>query len=224
MLIEEVDIPEITAQPLDRVRYLIQVSRKSQNGFAKLLGIDPSSLSKILSEKMPVTEAFMNRVAVNLNVSKEWLATGAGVPFERQGSDKPVQQGAPVYDIDVTAGCMPLSHMFTDAAILGYIDLPNINANCPVVRVSGNSMSPDIPDGSFIAVRPVRNTSIIAWGSTYVVELEDYRLVKVIRRCREDNSKIILHSINPDYDDMEVPRTDVLRLFLVETVVNYRSL
>ena len=65
---------------------------------------------------------------------------------------------------------------------------------------------------------------MIAWGLTYVVELEDYRLVKVIRKCKEDSTKIILHSLNPDYDDMEINRSAVLRLYLVESVVNYQSL
>ncbi len=226
MLIEEVHIPEISASPLDRVRYLLHVSRKPQSAFAKLLNIDPSTLSKTLAGKLPVTEAFINRVVVNLNVSKEWLAHGVGVPFERQGKDsgRDMHQGAPVYDIDVTAGCVPLSHMFTNASILGYIDLPNMNANCPVVKVTGNSMHPDIPDGAFIAIRPVRNTSIISWGSTYVVELEDYRMVKVLRRCREDNSKVILHSFNPDFDDIEVKREEILRMFVVEAILNYKLL
>lgn len=229
---EERNIPEISANTLDRLKYLYGISRKTQARFARLINIDPSSLSKILSGKMAITEPFVNRVVVNLGVSKSWLLTGRGVPFEKgdglviheEAAMTAVPKGAPVYDIDVTAGRIPLSSQFANAPVLGYIDLPNVNTDTPVVRVSGDSMCPRIPDGSYVAIRPIRDISLIAWGSTYVVELEDYRLVKVIRKCKEDAEKIILHSINPDYDDMEVKRSAVLRLYLVEAVVNYQSL
>lgn len=230
---ETSNIPEITAGPLDRLKYIYSLSRKTQARFAKLINIDPSSMSKILTGKMPITEPFINRVVVNLGVSKQWLLNGEGVPFEKntgaviEADDDPAalaRKGAPVYDIDVTAGCMPLSSRFTAAAILGYIDMPNLSPETPVVRVSGDSMLPRIPDGSYIAIRPIKDKDMIAWGSTYVVELEDYRLVKVIRKCKEDSTKIILHSLNPDYDDMEINRSAVLRLYLVESVVNYQSL
>lgn len=233
-ILEQINVPEITARPLDRLKYLLSLSRKSQARFAKLINIDPSSMSKILAGKMPLSEPFINRVVVNLGVSKRWLLTGEGVPFEKGGgliTDNPavpvaaeVPKGAPVYDIDVTAGCMPLGSQFASAPILGYIDLPNISAGSPVVRVSGDSMQPRIPDGSYIAIRPIKDSGLIVWGSTYVVELEDYRLVKVIRKCKEDSNKIILHSLNPDYDDIEVDRSAVLRLYIVESVVNYQIL
>jgi len=231
---EQVNIPEITAGPVDRLKYLHSISHKTQARFAKLINIDPASMSKVLTGKMPMTEAFVNRVVVNLGVSKKWLLTGEGVPFEKGNSmdmpdNTPAQaqihpKGAPVYDIDVTAGCLPLSSQFTRATVLGYIDMPNLNPGSPVVRVSGDSMQPRIPDGSYIAIRPIKDTSLIAWGATYVIELEDYRLVKIIRKCKNDNTKIILHSLNPDYDDIEVNREAVLRLYLVESVVNYQSL
>lgn len=233
-ILDQFNEPEITASPLDRLKYLRGVSRKSQAAFARLINIDPSSMSKVLAGKMPLTEPFINRVVVNLGVSKKWLLTGEGVPFEKGNGTiaeltaetvaETTPKGAPVYDIDVTAGCLPLSSQFAAAPILGYIDMPNLSPGSPVVRVSGDSMQPRIPDGAYIAIRPIKDTNLIAWGSTYVVELEDYRLVKVIRKCKEDSTKIILHSLNPDYDDIEVNRTAVLRLYLVESVVNYQSL
>jgi phage repressor protein C with HTH and peptisase S24 domain len=50
--------------------------------------------------------------------------------------------------------------------------------------------------------------------------MEDYRMVKYLRR-HSDNDKVILHSANPDYDDMEVSRKDIIGLYLVEAILNY---
>ena len=235
-MLDKLALPETTATTLERLKYLIKLSRKTQAGFSHLLGIDPSSTSKILSGRMPVTQSFINRVVVNLGVSKEWLEMGSGIPFPKAESTKIINagkpdlkltmtaKGAPVYDIDATAGCTPLSHMFTTENIIGYLDLPQVNPDHPVVRVSGNSMTPRIPDGSYIAIREIRDTSIIMWGAIYLVQLEDYRMVKYVRKHSDDKNKIILHSENPDYDDIEIERSAVLKLFIVEAIVNCQTL
>ena len=61
---------------------------------------------------------------------------------------------------------------------------------------------------------------MIFWGSVYVVVTEDYRMVKVVRR-HQNPDMVILHSVNPNYDDMDVPRSKILALYLVETILNY---
>lgn len=233
-LTNEMKMPGEKASVLERLRYLLHVSHRTQAQFARLINIDPSSMSKVLAGKMSVTEPFVNRVVVNLGVSKDWLLNGRGTPFAKGETVKDiaaeavtireVPKGAPVYDIDATAGVMPLSRQFAEEKIIGYLDIPGLDPRNPVIRVTGDSMQPAIPDGALISIRPINDPSIILWGSTYLIQLEDYRLVKVVRPCRSNPDNIILHSENPAYDDMEVPRTAVLRLFLVETVINCRYL
>ncbi len=48
----------------------------------------------------------------------------------------------------------------------------------------------------------------------------DFRVVKYVRR-NPDPAKVTLHSENPDYDDIEIDRTDIEGLYLVENVINY---
>ena len=220
-------------QIIERIKWLMQNSRRNQAQFGKLLGVDASNLSKILAGRLNLSEGFINRVVVNCGVDKEWLTEGNGVPYPRNAS-QPVRishgetamtaparpQGAPVYNIDVTAGCMPLSRMFTDERIIGYLNLPDVNPEYPVVRVTGDSMYPKMKDGAFISIRPISLRSPISWGQVYVVILEDYRFVKFIRR-HPDSRYVILHSANPEYDDMEIERDSILGLYLVEAVFDY---
>lgn len=230
--IDPVTEPDPSATKLDRLKYLVDLSHKSQAKFAAMLNLDPSSLSRLLSGKMPITEQFINRVVVNLGISKDWFANGEGVPFPKNdpmahlgGGERmlmrPQPKGAPVYDIDATAGPTPVSNMFTRENILGYIDLPQVSPANPIIRVSGDSMAPKIPNGSFISIRQINDTSVIVWGATYLVQLEDYRLVKVVRPCPGNSKKVLLHSENALYDDIEVSRDSIEKLFLVEAVLNY---
>ncbi len=132
-------------------------------------------------------------------------------------------KGAPVYDIDVTAGYGELSRAFTDDRIIGTLDLPQLDPTTPVVRVSGESMLPRICNGAYVSVRPISLDSPIFWGSIYVVILDDYRMCKVLKR-HSDPDKVILHSFNPEFDDMEVKRSAIRQLFAVDLIINYEIL
>lgn len=214
----------------ERIRYLIDQSRLSQANFARRLGMDPANLSKHLSGKLPITAGLINRIVADMAVSKTWLADGIGLPFDRPEhhntlSEQPAishkSHPVPVYDLDVTAGCVELSRLLTDDRIIGSIALPNLGRDCAVVRVSGDSMTPVIHNGGYVAIRRISNPGCIFWGQIYVILLEDYRMVKYLRRHPSDPALVVLRSANPDYDDMEVPRKDILGLYVVESVINY---
>ena len=213
---------------IGRIRHLMEQMRIRQGAFASRIGIDPGNFSKILSGSMPVTAGLVNRIVADLGVSKPWLTDGHGVPFERQLHAGQVQltdtgskNGIPVYDIDVMAGTGELSLLFTDDRIIGHVDLPNLRDDTAIVRVNGDSMTPVIKDGGFVAIRPIYEIRYIFWGQIYVIVMDDYRLVKFLRRHPTDPDMVVLHSANPDYDDMEVDRADLRRLFIVEAILNY---
>ncbi len=230
------DIAQSLSRPastvIDRIRYLIETRRLTQTEFARLIGVYPTNVSKVLTGKLGVSEGMLNRIVVNMGVSKAWLRDGEGVPFEKTENTRQMHgydissatrndNGIPVYDIDVTAGCRELSSMFTEDNIIGHVSLPiGPMEGSAIVRVSGDSMSPTIVNGGFVYIRPVSLASPIFWGQIYVVVLDDYRMVKYIRRDHSDPARIILHSDNPDYDDMEIAIADVRQLYLVEAVLN----
>lgn len=227
--LDQLNLPEPSASVVDRVRYLIKLTRRTQAQFSELIGIDPSNLSKILSERAPVTDGFLNRIVVNLGVSKAWLSHGADVPFPRGEHAQVVkagrqvakaERGAPVYDVDAAAGAVAFFRSFTDERIIGRLDIPEIDPRNPVLHVRGDSMMPRINNGSYLSIREISSESPIFWGQIYVVVLDEYLLVKYVRR-HADPDKIILHSANPAYDDMEIARSQVRKMFLVERILNY---
>ena len=99
----------------------------------------------------------------------------------------------------------------------GSITPPAVNRNSYIVKVSGDSMNPVINNGDMLVIREVKN-NLIFWGQIYVVVLEDYRMVKYIRK-HVNPEMVILRSANPNYDDIEIPRTEIKSLVLVENVL-----
>lgn len=131
---------------IGRVRYLMELRRLSQRQLAILLRIDTSNLSKVLNGKLPFSEGLVNRIVADLGVSKSWLRDGEGLPFDKTLIAKEIhsdaamprlqgQQGIPVYDLDVTAGCRSLDDLFGEIRPVGAIDIPGIPQNSNIVKV-----------------------------------------------------------------------------------------
>lgn len=202
----------------------------TQRRLAELLQLDPANLSKIMTGKLPVTKGFVNRAVIDLGISKHWLLTGDGLPYEKTPAARelevtevkpsPAAAGTPVYDLDVTAGARPLASVFGSVMPVGRVNLPELPPECALVKVRGDSMTPRIVNGGYVAVRKRPAGRNIFWGQIYVVELDGLRMVKFVRR-HPDPAKVILHSDNPAYDDMDVERTDILALHMVEAILNY---
>lgn len=216
-----------------RIRFVIDRLRISQASFARRLGLDPGNLSKHLNGKLPITKGLVNRIALDLGVSRSWLTTGEGVPFSKEAAAEVEMDvlaveptlvgesgGVPVYDIDVTAGCLELSRELTTDRIIGSVRLPGVQPNTAIVRVNGDSMQPTIPGGAYIAIREISNPDCIFWGHIYVVVTDDYRMVKYVKPHLTDPTKLVLKSDNPFYDDMVIPRESVRKLYVVESVLN----
>ena len=195
----------------------------SQAALARRLGIDPANLSKLLNGQMPVSRAFVNRMVVDAGVSKEWLLTGTGSMYPQSGM-VPALKGAPVFDVDITAGPLPSAELFARENAVGWIDLPNVNPATVVVSVTGDSMEPEVINGALVAIRQVSPEPPFFWGHMYVVVLDEYRMLKYLRRNPDDPDSVILHSCNTFYDDMVVPVAQIRRLFIVETVINIKRM
>ncbi len=219
-----------TTEVISRIKYIMGELRLRQNAFAARIGCDVTNLSKLLNGKLSITDSFINKIVVGLGVSKAWLVNGEGVPFGKHshpdsvvvGNFDNAQDGLPVYDLDVTAGALTRDRLFADDRIIGRLSMPGVDCNCRIVRVSGDSMSPVIDNGDYIAVREVSDTSIIYWGQIYVVLLDDYRMVKYLRR-HTDESLVVLRSANPAYDDIDLPKTAIRRLFFVTKIIKVQE-
>ena len=222
-----------------RIKALIENQGITQSEFAKRIAIDASNFSKHLTGKLPISDSLINKIVVELGVSKEWLCTGTGPMYSSNTVDTgsndahshiraltlpsgaivpEVRNGAKVYGLDVTAGNLGRERMFTDDLVIGSIDVPFINPDCSIVKVSGDSMKPVINNGDMIAIREIKNPNLIFWGQIYVVLLDDYRMVKYVRK-HENPDRVILRSENKEYDDIEIEKRDIRDLFIVENII-----
>lgn len=156
-------------------------------------------------------------------INRNWLLTGEGSMLQKDELEieEYLRQGVPVYDIDATCGLEVRD--FRDENIIGHIDLPNINKEVIIITARGESMNPIIKNGSMISVREIKNWDFIVYGQIYLVVTPEYRLLKYVRK-HENKDYVLLKSANPDFDDIELSKGDIVKLLLVEDILNHIKL
>jgi phage repressor protein C with HTH and peptisase S24 domain len=122
------------------------------------------------------------------------------------------KKGIPIYNTEVTASNVTPFDDYGDK-IIGYIDLPTFRNCVAFMRVSGASMQPRFEPSDFVGLEPMDNYKIIEYGNPFVVITKDrQRLLKIIRKGKSDNH-LILRSTNPEYDDIDITKDDILKIF-----------
>lgn len=132
------------------------------------------------------------------------------------------KEGIPFYDVDVFAGNV---EAYNDGPQTpsGYLRLPgawDCDFSC---RVSGESMIRKILPGAIIACKEIKNKDLIQFGDIFLIITAENRWVKIVRK-HTDPAYFLLKSQNPEYDDIDCPKSEVLRLFTVKMIVNQEHL
>ena len=166
-------------------------------------------------------------------LDRNWLLYGEGQMLKTETTNSSNYEkelkvnfegrGVPVYDIDITCGFG--SRSLEDEIIVGYIDLPNIRRDGRhVVTATGDSMNPIVKDGDKIVLHELPSWEFLYFGQIYVVVTEDYRMMKYIHKHPTDQTKILLKSENKHFDDMELPKFMIRKLFIVENILTLKTM
>lgn len=77
------------------------------------------------------------------------------------------------------------------------------------VPVTGDSMSPEYASGCRVLVRKINERAFIEWGRTFVLDTINGIVIKNIYPSKESDDRIVCRSVNPNYQDFEIEKTDI---------------
>ena len=173
---------------------------------------NPERLTKGLMEAIWETYPFFNI---------HWLLTGKGEML-KDNSDN-------IEDIGKSADSgeiIPLLPVEAMAGGLQYLSRGVVLADCrkivsPVpgadfaIQVSGDSMEPEIHDGTYIYIKKINEKSFIPWGNTMVVDTENGVVVKKLFPIENDEEAILAKSVNPAYPPFKIPTDSIFGIYRV---------
>jgi phage repressor protein C with HTH and peptisase S24 domain len=82
------------------------------------------------------------------------------------------------------------------------------------IRVSGDSMAPEYPNGSIVLIKRIDEKRFIEWGRVYVLDTCNGSVIKKVMPG-PDESTINCISINRDYPPFLINKSDIRQIFRV---------
>lgn len=182
---------------------------KSRSDFARLLDINPTSLSAAIGTRPEyLTDKMMGRVTAfsTANGLESDAETEAGsvlvIPYgARGGTIGDFLDGVHEYDCE-------------------RITSPIRGADY-AMEVTGDSMSPEYPSGSRVLIKRVDETAFIAWNEVYVLDTPNGAVIKRIRK-NPDPSVVECVSVNPAYQPYTIPRDFIRGWYRVLMVMSLK--
>lgn len=202
------------------------------------------SISKAVKEGKSIGSNTLENI-LNLypDLNPSWLLTGEGSMFKEDNlflSNKAIQpypmktdlsvhhQQIPLYDIEATAGLIPLFTESTNNIPLDYITIPNLPKCDGAIYVTGDSMYPLLKSGDIVlykAINDIRNE--IFWGEMYLLSVEmsgeEFVMVKYIQKA-DDPHYVKLVSQNKHHQDKEVEISKIKALALIKASIRINSM
>ena len=219
---------------IDRIRQYLDFKGISDYRFEKELSLSKGYINKA---KNPTSDVLMKICGIYTDISPEWLVTGKGemiknaereqktIEISESAISETKRKGALIYDIDATCGLSGRDIEFTDEKVIGSIDAPEINPDSKIIFATGDSMLPLIASGDRVVIRKIESWDFFNYGQVYLIITNEYRLIKRVRRHPKDSDNLILlRSENPDYDDIDLPKREIIHLFIVENILSIKNI
>ena len=169
---------------------------KSQREFARLLDVNEATISKALKgDAGYLSDIMMSRINA-LMVDKF-----GDVPNWDE-SPKEEDKGILVIPIEAMAGTLGEFAESVKAYECERMVSPIKGADY-AIKVCGDSMSPEIPNGSQILIKKIYEEEFVEWGKIFCLDTRNGAVIK--RIYPTDNPEVVeCRSINPDYPPFQV--------------------
>lgn len=215
----------------ERLFAYIEYKNISARRFSTECGFSPTYATNI-SKGIPEDKRnIISRHYPDLNTS--WLMTGNGTMLRTESSSpSSAEQNVelskkgvlmvPFTNLDARGGL--LANQETDVAEYVTEMIPFSDGIAQkgdfVIPMYGDSMYPRYPSGSRLLIRHVESwREYLELGASYVIELVDGRHVVKIVKKGSDKDHFLLVSVNPEFEEQEIPKSIINHVFLVKLML-----
>ena len=216
-----------------RLLRLLKEKRMSQTEFARLMGVSPTYIGAMRRSIPDARQKRLLEIFPDLN--RDWLLFGEGEMLSSQDSDLDLSDGyiVPLLPVKAFAGNLQLWSEGVELRDCEKVVSPVKGVDF-AIRISGNSMEPELSNGSILFIKRINEKAFIPWGNPMVIDTENGVLVKavypvddsapfspdgrkaILRTAREtSDSYIEARSYNPAYPPIRIPTDSIYNLYRI---------
>lgn len=210
----------------DRLLRYLRAEGISNSKFARDMGVSVAYIGA-MRKSMPETKvAKLMEVYPDLN--RDWLLYGEGEMRRQTSREQNSTQWAsndyegyvvPLLPVEAFAGTLQEWSEGVRLQDCRRVMSPIKGADI-AIDVNGDSMEPNIHNGSRIFIKKINDAAFIPWGNPIVIDTQNGVLVKVIQPSKDGDEVVEAHSYNEKYPPMKITKSSILGLYRVLATVN----
>lgn len=214
----------------DRLLEFLRYKGMGQQKFEISIGMSNGWANKVGDSIRENTLKKINEVYPELNIA--WLKTGIGTMLNDNGESEetlytPKEEHSQTTDSEDTAKWILLLPVSAQGGSLNDFVVSVKESDCEKVvspirgvdfamTVSGDSMSPEYPNGSRIFIKKINERTFIEWGKVYVLDTCNGTVIKILVPSDKDGYvKCVSINTDPIFAPFEVALEDIYGVYKV---------
>lgn len=212
--------------PNEAVGRIRQIINDNFNGsipeFCERLMLRQATIITALGRNIPPSHEIVMAILndESLNISAEWLITGRGEPYKKEGEESPkisYTAGVPYYNVDFIGGFdLVMNDQTINPEYL--IDFKKYNDAMCWCNVTGHSMEPEINNGDMIALKEVKSwRDYLPFGEVYGIVTDEHRTIKRVTSSLkgENYFRLIPTNKSEEYQPQDIPTRLIIAVYKV---------
>lgn len=191
---------EIINEAFKRLRF--SGIAKSQREFAKLLDVNEATISKALKgDEGYLSDMMMSRISALMIEKFGEIPNWEDALADKTKVDN-LPQGILVIPTEAMAGTLGEFADSVNAYDCERMVSPIKGADY-AIKVCGDSMTPEIPNGSQILIKKIYEEEFVEWGKVFCLDTRNGAVIKKVYPT-ENPEVVECRSVNPDYPPFKV--------------------
>lgn len=204
----------------DRLIYFLDAKGVNKSEFGRRVGVSNAFVASIRKSIQPDKLSAIQREFPDLNI--DWLLTGEGEMLKGSVVSEPSVSlpdslrgdVIPLLPVEAVAGGLQLWSRSVELADCEKVISPVPGADF-AIRVSGDSMEPEIHNGTYIYIKRINDRAFIPWGNTMVIDTENGVVVKKLFPVADDEDCVLARSVNREYPPFKIPTASIFGIYRV---------
>lgn len=207
---------------IDRFDKYLAYKGLNDNKVTVDLGISIGTIGKSRKENRDLSSKIIEKILnFYTDLNSVWLLTGEGEMLKASAGSAP---SMPSSDGATTVLLLPVSAQggSLNDFVLSVKESDCVKVISPIrgadfaMQVTGDSMSPEYPNGSYIFIKRINEKAFIDWGKTYVLDTCNGLVIKcIVPSDKEGYIRCVSINTEPKYAPFDVALSDIFGIYKV---------
>lgn len=191
---------------------------------ADKLGYTKSSLSQIVTGKVPISEKFVKKLcSADENINEAWISKGEGKMLKSDTLALSISSNIqiPLVNEHAVAGFGNNDFCIAEQDVKEYYVIPKFKY-CHIdfmIEVHGSSMYPKYNSGDIIACTILKNSQFIQWNKCHIIATKEQGILVKRLLPGETEQYLLAVSDNKEYPPFQIPCEEITGIALVAGVI-----